>query len=284
MKFLCVLCVLCGLFAQGFALDREAFTFTTYNLDVRVEPEQQRLAVRGKITLRNDSNGPQKNLSLQISSSLDWRSIQFGGKAVQFVSQPYTSDIDHTGTLSEAIVTLPVAVPPKGTIELEIGYEGIIPLDVTRLTRIGVPAEVARHSDWDQIGKSFTAVRGIGYVAWYPVATESANLSEGNSVEEVVGRWKVRHTDTTMSLLFQSTMDTPIFFSGTPDVFTVQTDTNVAKVAAFSMVRPGISVPTFVIANYQKLTKDRLSIQYFSGLEEAARNYAEAAAQRDRKS
>ena len=67
-------------------------------------------------------------------------------------------------------------------MELEIGYEGIIPLDATRLTRIGVPAEVARHSDWDQIGKSFTAVRGIGYVAWYPVATESANLSEGNSV------------------------------------------------------------------------------------------------------
>ncbi len=281
MKYLRVLCVLCGLLVHAYALDREAFTFTSYNLQVRIEPEQQRLAARGKITLRNDSVLPQKNLSLQISSSLGWRSIQLDGKLVPFDSQPYTSDIDHTGALSEALVTLPQDVPPKATLELEVGYEGVIPLDVTRLTRIGVPAEVARHSDWDQIGKSFTAVRGIGYVAWYPVATESANLSEGNSVEEVVGRWKVRHTDTTMSLLFQSTMDTPIFFSGTPDVFTVQTDTNVAKVAAFSMVRPGISVPTFVIANYQKLTKDRLSIQYFSGLEEAARNYAEAAAQSD---
>jgi len=281
MKYLRVLCVLCGLLVHAYALDREAFTFTSYNLQIRIEPEQQRLAARGKITLRNDSVLPQKNLSLQISSSLGWRSIQLDGKLVPFDSQPYTSDIDHTGALSEALVTLPQDVPPKATLELEVGYEGVIPLDVTRLTRIGVPAEVARHSDWDQIGKSFTAVRGIGYVAWYPVATESANLSEGNSVEEVVGRWKVRHTDTTMSLLFQSTMDTPIFFSGTPDVFTVQTDTNVAKVAAFSMVRPGISVPTFVIANYQKLTKDRLSIQYFSGLEEAARNYAEAAAQSD---
>ncbi|PYX08456.1 MAG: hypothetical protein DMG88_10820, partial [Acidobacteria bacterium] len=90
MKFLCVLCVLCGF--QGFALDREAFTFTNYDLDVRVEPEQQRLAVRGKLTLRNDSASAQKNLSLQISSTLDWRSIQLAGKPVQFVSQPYTSD------------------------------------------------------------------------------------------------------------------------------------------------------------------------------------------------
>ncbi len=63
-------------------------------------------------------------------------------------------------------------------------------LDATGLTRIGVPAEVARHSDWDQIDKLFSAVRGIGYVAWYPVATESANLSEGNSVFETVARWR----------------------------------------------------------------------------------------------
>jgi len=186
MKFLCVLSVLCGLGIQAHAIDREAFSFSKYDLDVRIEPEQQRLAVRGKVTLRNDSPSPQKNMTLQISSTLDWRSIQFEGKPVQFVSQPYTSDIDHTGALSEAIATLPREVPPKGTVEVELGYEGIIPLDTTRLTRIGVPAGVARHSDWDRIDKSFTAVRGIGYVAWYPVATESANLSEGNSVFETV--------------------------------------------------------------------------------------------------
>ena len=173
-KCLRMLCVLCGLLVPVHAIDREAFTFIDYNLDVRIEPEQQRLAVRGRITLRNDSPSPQKSLSLQISSSLDWRSIQFDGKAAQFVSQPYTSDIDHTGALSEALVTLPQAIAPKGILDLEIGYEGIIPLDATRLTRIGMPLDVARHSDWDQIGQSFTAVRGIGYVVWYPIATESA--------------------------------------------------------------------------------------------------------------
>ena len=55
MKFLYVLCVLCGLNLPAIALDREAFTFTNYNLNVRIEPEQQRLAARGTITLRNDS-------------------------------------------------------------------------------------------------------------------------------------------------------------------------------------------------------------------------------------
>src|ERR1700720_1497226 len=107
MKLLRVLCVLCGLLVAAAALDRDAFTFANYRLDVRIEPGQQRLAVRGQITLRNDSTAAQKNMSLQISSTLDWKSIKLGGKAVQFISQPYTSDIDHTGVLSEAILTLP---------------------------------------------------------------------------------------------------------------------------------------------------------------------------------
>src|SRR5882724_8802637 len=182
MKFLCALCVLCGLGAQGFALDREAFTFTKYDLHIRMEPEQQRLGVRGTITLRNDSDVSQKNLSLQISSSLAWRSIQLDHNPLEFIPQSYASDIDHTGSLSEAIVTLPKAVPPKGVLELSIGYEGTIRSDATRLTRIGVPENVAIDTDWDKISNEFTAVRGIGYVTWYPIATAAANLSEGNSV------------------------------------------------------------------------------------------------------
>jgi hypothetical protein len=131
MKSLRVLLVLCGVLVQAHAIDREAFTFTNYNLDVRIEPEQQRLAVRGKIILRNDSASQQKNLSLQISSSLDWRSIQLDGKPAQFISQPYRSDIDHTGALSEAIITLPKEIPPKGAVELEVGY----PADSNRRAR-----------------------------------------------------------------------------------------------------------------------------------------------------
>jgi hypothetical protein len=278
MKFLCVLCALCGLGLPAFAIDREAFTFTNYDLKVRVEPEQQRLAVRGKITLRNNSAMPQKNIALQISSTLDWRSIQLAGKPVQFLSHAYASDIDHTGALTEAIVTLPSEVPPSSSIELAIAYEGTIPLDATRLTRIGIPEDKAKHSDWDQIGKSFAAVRGLGYVTWYPVAAESANLSELNSVDEAVGRWKARNSDAVMTVVFESTQDQPIFFSGTA----TPAGANDPKAAAFNMAKVGLSVPTFVIADYENLAPNSaLTVLYLPGQEEAAKAVAEAAAQLD---
>src|SRR5450755_636174 len=111
-KSLSLLCVLCASAVNCFALDREAFSFTNYDLKLQVEPEQHRLGVRGKITLRNDSQTPQKIAVLQVSSSLDWRSVKAGDKPLQYVTQPYTSDIDHTGGLSEAIVTWPQAGEP----------------------------------------------------------------------------------------------------------------------------------------------------------------------------
>src|SRR5262252_4116801 len=97
--FLCILCVLCGAsFCRS--LDREAFSITNYDLNLQIEPEQHRLGARGKITLRNDTATPQKIAVLQISSSLDWRAIRAANKLLQYVTQPYTSDIDHTGVLS----------------------------------------------------------------------------------------------------------------------------------------------------------------------------------------
>ncbi len=93
-------------------------------------------------------------------------------------------------------------------IELEIGYEGInFLLDATRLTRIGTPEEAASSTDWDEISTKFTAVRGAGYVAWYPIATEVANLSEGNSLFEVIGRWKKREAASKMHLKISLSRD-----------------------------------------------------------------------------
>src|SRR6202045_4349097 len=147
----CILCVPAACVVNASSLDREAFTVAKYDLNLRIEPEQQRMGARGKITLRNDSATLQRIVVLQISSSLDWRSIKAGDKPLQFVSQSYTSDVDHTGALSEAIVTLPEAVAPKGTVDLEIAYEGVIVLDATRLTRLGTPEATAHTSDWAQI-------------------------------------------------------------------------------------------------------------------------------------
>jgi len=278
MRYLCALCMLFGCALSAVALDREAFTFTNYDLKVRIEPEQERLGVRGKITLRNDSSAPQKNLALQISSTLTWRSIQIDGKAVQFETHEYNSDIDHTGALSEAIVALPGPIAPGGTIELEIGYEGTIPLDTTRLTRIGVPASKAKTIDWDRISPSFSAVRGMGYVTWYPVAAEAANLSDGNAVADTVGRWIARQAETKMQLSFESTSEAPIYFSGSNVGVEGAGDSSTG--ARFHLDQLGVSVPAFVSASYLTLPrKNSVEVGYFAGEEENAKDFADVAGQ-----
>ena len=282
MKWLGVLCVLSVLVTPSLALDREAFTFTNYDLDVRIEPEQQRLGVRGKITLRNDSLVPQKNIALQVSSTLDWSTIQIGGESVEFVTHEYTSDIDHTGALSEAIVTLPREVPAKSTIELDIGYEGVVPLDVTRLKRIGVPEDKARHSDWDQIGKSFSAVRGIGYVVWYPVATESADLSEGNNVFETLGRWKAREAEANLKIKLThsgATGEPPLLICNgkSGQQFHEQMGRAYSVGAEYSFDPLGMTVPLFVIGSYDALERPSVKSSFLPGHKSGAENYALAA-------
>jgi len=175
---------------------------------------------------------------------------------------------------------VPHEISPKATVELDIGYEGVVSLDTTRLTRIGVPEDKAKSNDWDRIGKSFTAVRGIGYVAWYPVATEAASLADGDAVPEAIGRWIVRHAESTMDLLFKSTSEQAIFFSGTPSLVAVPGEPTIKAMRAFSLVRPGVSVPAFVIADYEKLPpRDFLDVEFLPGQEETAKDYAEVAAQ-----
>jgi hypothetical protein len=281
MRLLCCLALLCSLTVPAEGINREAFTITRYDLEVRLEPEQQRLGARGKITIRNDSGQPQKVVALQISASLNWRSIRVDGKAVQFVSQPYLSDIDHTGALSEAIVTLPAEIKPKDSVELEIGYEGVIPLDTTRLTRVGVPEEIAKHSSWDQISPSFTAVRGAGYVAWYPITTESADFSEGNSLFEVADRWKAREAGSEFRVRLhfsQSSSEAPpiLICDGHGGNYSAESGRNQAVSADCIWSSPGTITPTFAMAEYLDQSKALLKLFSLPGHEAGASTYSNA--------
>ncbi|HZQ17440.1 MAG TPA: hypothetical protein VFA90_01870 [Terriglobales bacterium] len=280
-KLVCLLFVL-SVSCCASALDRQAFTFTKYDLNVRVEPEQERLGVRGKITLRNDSNSPQREITLQISSSLHWSAIQFQGKPVEYVTQPYISDIDHTGALSEAIVVLPQAVAPKQSIELEIGYEGVIPLDPSRLTRIGVPEESAKHTDWDQISKTFTAVRGIGYVTWYPIATDAASLAD-NSTSQAVDDWDRREgkaeMNANMCVLNASTSPTLLMNDIPAEIPAMSAGgTNDSSLSCTSHYFPqlGLVPPLFVIGNYSILTNSIADIRFLSDHKPGADDYSSA--------
>jgi hypothetical protein len=279
MKLFFAFCLLLWLALPAPALEREAFTVSRYDLEIRLDPPQQRLGARGTITLRNDSTHPEKIVALQISSSLNWRSIRVQGKPVQFVSQPFTSDIDHTGGLSEAIVTLPAEVRPKETVTLEVGYEGVVPLDATRLTRVGVPDTVARHTSWDQISPGFTAVRGAGFVAWYPITTESADFSDGNSLFEVTDRWNTR--------VAGSEFKVKISLPGGPDAQPIVVCSSgarqiVTRNAAQEMSvecsssKMGTVTPAFVVAGYHESSSPPLRVLSLAGHEEGAAKYSNA--------
>ncbi len=263
----------------AFSLDREAFTFTHYDLNVSIEPEQQRLAVRGKITLRNDSATPQKVAILQISSSLSWRSMRANGEPVQFVSHPYISDIDHTGSLSEATVTLPAPVSPKASVDLDIAYEGVVVLDATRLTRIETPDAIARSADWDQISTKFTALRGAGYVAWYPIATADASLVDGTSLPEVLGQWKEREASFPMHLIITVTNDEgeppELLLNATACAGSHEIEHQFVADCLYKSV--GASTPTLAMANYEIIDRAAIMVHFLRGHEAAATNYADAA-------
>jgi len=280
VKSLCALCVLGGA-SFCVSLDREAFSITNYDLNVQIEPEQHRLGVRGKITLKNDTPTPQKIAVLQISSSLDWRAIRAADKMLQFVTQPYTTDIDHTGSLSEAIVTLPQEIAPHGTIDLDIAYEGVVLLDATRLIRIGTPEDSAKSSDWDQIDEKFTGLRGVGYVAWYPIATEVANLSEGNSLFKVLARWKTREAGSQMKVSFQDPNLTndeitlTMLCNGKGIQGVTREGAARFQWAQCSYVDLAHSAPTFVIASYGVVDRPSNAVFNFSGHAVAAEAYAD---------
>jgi hypothetical protein len=270
MKLVVPVLIVVSLVVSAGAIDRNAFTFTSYDLNVRIEPEQQRIGVRGKITLRNDSAAPQKIVVLQITSSLDWRSIQSGGKPLQFVSQPYTSDIDHTGSLSEAIITLSRSVAPKEIVSLELGYEGTVPFDSTRLQRIGVPEAEFKHTDWDQISPSFTALRGVGHVVWYPVAMDAASLSEANRVFETIGNWKAREMTANMrvNLCTLTSGGVPTVLMNEPAIGVPSgnlgsiTDGQFTSCSEHVFNPIGVTVPSFDVGVLDHLEKASVDIYY----------------------
>jgi hypothetical protein len=171
--------------------ERQAVTFTAFDLDVRLNSTTAQIAVRALLTVRNDGKTPLAHIPLQISSSLDWERIRLNGKDVAFPVATLNSDADHTGQLHEAAV--PVAsLAPGQSLQLDVTYSGAIPASAQRLVAIGTPADVALHSDWDRIGVPFTGLRGFGNVVWYPASSVPVILGDGARLFDEMGEHKLR--------------------------------------------------------------------------------------------
>jgi hypothetical protein len=270
------------------AIDREAFTVTRYQLDVQIDRASHVMAVTGQLTLRNDSKAPQKYVTLQVSSSLSWNGIALDRQPVEWIGTTYTSDIDHTGGLSEVVITLPKEVPPGSAVTLDMQYGGTVTPDATRLTRMGAPAEMALRNDWDQISEPFTAIRGLGYVVWYPVSLPAVSMSDGNAVFQAIDTWKFRHQqsefdarihvitgDAKLCIAGNATASSCGDLSETTDPRSggrVNQISNSIKLSGLDRVGPAFSVANYVLLDHPGSTlfhtPDKISL---------ARDYASAA-------
>jgi hypothetical protein len=174
--------------------EREAVVFTGYDLDVRIMPQTESLAVRAVVKVRNAGTQPLAHVPLQISSTLKWESVRIGGVEAALGRQNVASDADHTGMLHEAVVVLPQPLAPGKEIALDVLYSGTISLSGQRLEAIGTPGDLAKRSDWDRISTDFVGLRGFGNVAWYPIASVPVMLGDGAKLFVEIGHQKQRQS------------------------------------------------------------------------------------------
>ena len=293
MKWLARFAVLfAALIAPAAALDREAFTVTRFRLEAQIDRTSHVIAVTGRITLRNDAKLPQKNLALQVSSSLSWNGIALDRTPVEWIGNNYNTDTDHTGAVSEAIVTLPKQAAPGATITLDVQYGGTVTPAATRFTRIGAPETVALRNDWDQISEPFTAIRGLGHVIWYPVSLPAVSLSEGNTVFEAIRDWKLRHAgtqfDATVRVLSgeaalciagNATSQPCGTFGDVPDPRTGAMSTEIVNTIHLDGM--GAVEPAFAVAEFKQLERPGIVVFHSGDKLSLARDYAAAAETND---
>lgn len=194
--------------------ERTALTFTVYNLDLHLNPLAAGLSAHALLTVRNDSAEPLSRLILQLSSTLHWDVISILSSSnatptpARFVSRLVDTDADHTGAMSEAVVSLPLPLAPGTSLSLAALYSGTVSQSAERLTRIGAPAPQAAAEEWDAITPTDpsvdiltgTTLRGFGNVLWYPVSTPPVFLGDGAKLFSLVGRTKLRESTATLRL------------------------------------------------------------------------------------
>jgi len=229
--------------------ERNSLTFTAYDLDVHLAPEQSRLAVHARFTVRNSGTRPLTRLVFQISSSLHWES--FGLEApgqvspLSFVQHTIDTDADHTGKATEAVVSLVTPLAPGASADLSAFYSGDVKQSANRLERIGAPDDKAALADWDRIAPDLIALRGFGNVLWYPTAAAPVFLGDGAKLFQVVGRSRLAQATATVHLRLTVAYvgDPPdaAYFCGRREQLTVVSENSNLPVAS----APGVATAEF---------------------------------------
>ena len=233
--------------------ERDALTFTAYDLDVHLTPASAAISVRSRLIVKNDGPTPLTRLVLDLSSSLHWDAFSTDifldarrpTVPLTFVSHLVDTDADHTGRMSEAIVRLPQPLAPGASVSIIALYSGTIAPSAERLERIGAPPAEATSADWDAIATDGTALRGFGNVLWYPVAAAPVFLGDGAKLFQAVGRAKLRQSTASvrLRLAIEYVGDPPsaAFFCGRREQLIAISDNSDVPIAE----SPGIATTTF---------------------------------------
>ncbi|HMG02900.1 MAG TPA: hypothetical protein VK596_07185, partial [Edaphobacter sp.] len=179
--------------------ERSAITFTAWDLDLHLAPATSHLATRVRFTVRNTSSAPISRLALQLSSTLHWESLT-APIPLTFTEHTLSTDADHTGQATEALVLLSHPIPPGSSLTLTGLYSGAISASAERLTRIGAPPGQSASADWDRISPEITALRGFGNVLWYPVSSPPFFLGDGARLFQAIGLSRLQQAPSTLHL------------------------------------------------------------------------------------
>ncbi|HLI62590.1 MAG TPA: hypothetical protein VKV05_04265, partial [Terriglobales bacterium] len=147
--------------------------------------------------------------------------------------------------------------------------------------------------DWDQISDAFSAVRGLGYVVWYPVGLDAVSMSDGNAVFDAIAAWKERHArsqfDARILVMGGSTESLCIAVNTAASSCGVShevTDSATGgKLREFSntiaLLGMEETVPAFALADYDSLDRPTIALLHLPEHTSLARDYALAAEAND---
>ena len=187
------------------------------------------------------------------------------------------SDLDHSGSVQEAVAGLSAPVPAGDSVELEVGYSGPISLDTTRLAQLGVPLEVRAATDYDRITQTFTCLRGVGHVLWFPVSIEPAIMGEGSRVFDESSAWAVRHSSSSMKLTVSSDLPPPVRTNAQLSMYEQMGGVTLEQ---HEWKHLGLTGPVVLAGNYQQLVARQdpgaaaFSVSFFPDHESEAQDYA----------
>src|SRR6516162_3399865 len=151
---------------------------------------------------------------------------------------------------------------------------------------------MARRNDWDQISERFTAIRGLGYVVWYPVSIPAVSMSDGNAVFAAIGAWKQRQRQTELDAHISVIAgDAKLCLAGSAmrsacgelsETSDPRSGDRTAQVSnTLHLTGMSQTVPAFAVAGYTKLDRPGIVLFHTPEKVSVARDYAAAAEAND---